>query len=242
MIPNHFHLLLRTGKVPISTVMRRLLTGYAVWYNRSHRRHGHLFQNRFKSILCQQDAYILALVRYIHLNPLRARLVEGLDALDNYPYSGHSTLMGKFKRNWQETEEILKLFRKRYDSARRAYRIFLQEGIEQGRRHDLTGGGLIRSAGGWEGLKHKREEGHYQRSDERILGNSDFVTRVLAQMKETVKKSHLLRSSGMDLETIARRVSKVLSINAKDVWAAGKQQHIVNARSLLCYWAVRELV
>jgi len=69
----------------------------------------------------------------------------------------------------------------------------------------------------------------------------DFVTRVLAQMKETVKKSHLLRSSGMDLETIARRVSKVLSINAKDVWAAGKQQHIVNARSLLCYWAVREL-
>lgn len=56
--------------------MRRLLTGYALWYNRSRNRHGHLFQNRFKSILCQEDAYLLELVRYIHLNPLRAGLVR----------------------------------------------------------------------------------------------------------------------------------------------------------------------
>ncbi len=58
LIPNHFHLLLRTGTVPISTVMRRLLTGYALWFNRRHDRSGHLFQNRFKSILCQEDVYL----------------------------------------------------------------------------------------------------------------------------------------------------------------------------------------
>jgi REP element-mobilizing transposase RayT len=75
LMPNHFHLLLRTSSIPISTVMRRLLTGYAIWYNRKHRRYGHLFQNRFKSILCQEDAYLLELVRYIHLNPLRVGLV-----------------------------------------------------------------------------------------------------------------------------------------------------------------------
>jgi len=62
----------RTVPVPISTVMRRLLTGYALWYNRKHHRDVHLFQNRFKSILCQEDIYLLELVRYIHLNPIRA--------------------------------------------------------------------------------------------------------------------------------------------------------------------------
>ena len=81
LIPNHFHLLLRTGNVPIATVMRRLLTGHAARYNRRHRRSGHLFQNRYKSILCQADSYLLELVRYIHLNPLRAKLVENMDSL-----------------------------------------------------------------------------------------------------------------------------------------------------------------
>ena len=66
LIPNHVHLLLRTGLVPLSTVMRRLLTGYAVRFNRRHRRHGHLFQNRYKSFLCQEDPYLLELVRYIY--------------------------------------------------------------------------------------------------------------------------------------------------------------------------------
>ncbi|MEJ2157770.1 MAG: transposase [Desulfobacteraceae bacterium] len=75
LIPNHFHLLLRTGACPVATVMRRLLTGHAISYNQRHNRHGHLFQNRYKSILCREDTYFLELVRYIHLNPLRTRLV-----------------------------------------------------------------------------------------------------------------------------------------------------------------------
>jgi REP-associated tyrosine transposase len=107
LIPNHFHLLLRTGSVPISTVMRRLLTGYALWYNRRHRRSGHLFQNRYKSILCQEDVYLLELVRYIHLNPIRARLVEDLDELGRYAYSGHSVLMGGVNNPWQDTQGVL---------------------------------------------------------------------------------------------------------------------------------------
>jgi putative transposase len=78
LIPNHAHILLRTGRTPLATVMRRLLTGYAVSYNRRHRRHGHLFQNRYKSILCQEDIYLLELVCYIHLNPLHAKIVKTL--------------------------------------------------------------------------------------------------------------------------------------------------------------------
>jgi putative transposase len=241
LMPNHFHLLCRTGNISISTVMRRLLTGYATWFNRSRRRHGHLFQNRFKSILCQEDAYLLELVRYIHLNPLRAGLVQGLDGLDSYPYSGHSTLMGGDHHSWQETEWILGFFGKSRDLARQSYRLFVEQGIAQGRRHDLAGGGLIRSAGGWEGLKQKREEGTYQRSDERILGDSDFVSQVLSKTEETIKKSHALRSGGMDLQQVALRVSELMGVKPEDVRAAGKQQSIVNARSLFCFWAVREL-
>ena len=81
LIPNHFHLLLRTGSAPIAHVMRRLLTGHAVSFNRRHRRHDHLFQNRYKSILCQEDTYLLELVRYIHLNPLRAKLVGDMNEI-----------------------------------------------------------------------------------------------------------------------------------------------------------------
>ena len=101
LIPNHFHLLLKTGLVPLSTVMRRLLTGYAVTFNRRHRRSGHLFQNRYKSILCQEDTYLLELTRYIHLNPMRAKLIKNIRELDRYPYAGHSVIMGRADIDWQ---------------------------------------------------------------------------------------------------------------------------------------------
>ena len=78
LLPNHFHLLCKTGKMPLARSMRRLLTGYAVKFNKRHNRNGHLFQNRYKSIVCQEDSYLMELVRYIHLNLIRAGIVKGL--------------------------------------------------------------------------------------------------------------------------------------------------------------------
>ena len=241
LMPNHFHLLLRTGSIPISTVMRRLLTGYATWFNRRHRRYGHLFQNRFKSILCQEDSYFLELVRYIHLNPLRAGLVKDIDELGRYKYSGHSVLIGKMKKRWQDTESVLKMFGEQSGAARRSYRLFVENGIEEGKRYDLTGGGLLRSAGGWEGVKALRENKVYQRNDERILGDGEFVGRVLASAEEEMERRYALKASGMDLDKIADRISKELNIKKEDIYAKGRYRRIVEARSLLCYWAVREL-
>ena len=149
LIPNHFHLLLKTGTTPMATVMRRLLTGYAVSFNRRHRRHGQLFQNRYKSILCQEDTYLRQLVRYIHLNPLWAGLVKDLKGLDTYPFSGHSVLMGKKKFDWQDADYVLKRYGTKKTAARKEYREYVEKGISDGRRPDLVGGGLIRSAGGW---------------------------------------------------------------------------------------------
>ena len=145
LIPNHFHLLLRTGEFPVAHAMRRLLTGHAIYFNRRHRRHGHLFQNRYKSILCQEDTYLLELVRYIHLNPLRARLVKDMNQLGRYPFSGHGVIMGKFDRPWQSAKPILACFGKQLGPARRNYRRFVAKGIPEGRRSDLVGGGLVRS-------------------------------------------------------------------------------------------------
>ena len=102
LMRNPVHLLFFSGPTGISQFMRRLLTGYALRYNRRHRRNGHLFQNRYKSIICEEGSYLLELVRYIHLNPLRAAVVESMGELDHYPWSGHMVLMGKGKNDWQE--------------------------------------------------------------------------------------------------------------------------------------------
>jgi putative transposase len=241
LIPSHFHLLLRTGTFPTSTVMRRLLTGYALWYNRRHRRAGHLFQNRYKSILCQEDVYLLELVRYIHLNPLRARLVPDLNRLDRYKYCGHSVLMGKVKNDWQDTDKVLSLFAEKAGSARRAYRGFVEKGIAQGKRSDLTGGGLVRSAGGWAAVVALRGAKIFQNSDERILGDGDFVESVLTAANEAMERRYYLQSSGFTLARVAARVADLLGMRPEDVWATGRYRHLVEARSLLCYWAVREL-
>jgi len=182
--------------------MRRLLTGYAVSYNFRHRRHGHLFQNRYKSILCQEEPYLMELVRYIHLNPLRAAIVKDLRSLNNFPYCGHGCIVGKRTHDWQDVDYILKLFASKRSEAVRGYREFVKKAVEQGRRPDLVGGGLVRSAGGWAALKALRRIGAYRKGDERILGDSDFVKSVLAQAKEDFERTHQLQSEGISFSLI----------------------------------------
>ncbi len=241
VLPNHVHLLLRTGAMPISTLMRRVLTGYAVSYNQRHRRQGHLFQNRFKSILCQEEQYLLELVRYIHLNPLRAGIVADLKSLDGYPYCGHSRIMGRIKSNWQDISYILKLFGDSIAKARHSYRQFVWEGITQGHRPELTGGGLIRSVGGWAKAKALRKMGAYQKGDERILGDGNFVDSVLAQSEENLQRRFHLRAKGFDFDKVVDHVAVLMGLRRTDVLAAGKYKKVNAARSLVCFWGVREL-
>lgn len=241
LLPNHFHLLLQTGAVPIATVMRRLLTGYAIYFNRRHRRYGHLFQNRYKSILCQEDPYFLELVRYIHLNPLRGNIVKDLRSLDKYPYSGHKALMGRVENEWHDTDYVLKWFDQGVNGARSRYRAFIQEGIPMGKRPDLTGGGLVRSVGGWSNLLEMRKAKVFVKGDERILGDGDFVEETLQRAGEVFEKRTSLMVQGWDIDRVAGYVAGLLDMDVADVGSPGKYRHIVRARSLLCYWAVREL-
>ena len=238
LMPNHFHLLLKTGLTPISTIMSRLLTGHAVYFNRRYRRIGHLFQNRYKSILCQEETYLMELVRYIHLNPLRAKQVSDLKKLDRYPYCGHSVLLGNHPNDWQSVDETLKLFGEKLSVARRRYREFVEKGVNQGRRPELVGGGLIRSIGGWQAFD--RADAHLK-SDERILGDSEFVEEVLKKAQEQRERRYQLKATGFNIDQVAEKVAAILGIQCKQVWGKGKHPQTVMARSLLCYWAVHEL-
>ncbi len=184
---NHAHILLRSGPAGLSTFMRRLLTGYAISYNLRHSRHGHLFQNRFKSIVCEEDAYFKELVRYIHLNPLRAKLVASLAELERYPWCGHSVLLGKIDNDWQDSDYVLKWFGGSQKEALSNYRQFVKRGLNHGRRPELVGGGLIRSAGGWSVVKALRRSDAQEVADERILGSSEFVKQIIKESEKRLK-------------------------------------------------------
>ena len=241
-LPNHAHFLFRSGTKGIAALMRRLLTGYAVSYNRRHKRHGQLFQNRYKSVVCQEDAYLVELVRYIDLNPLWRKVVADLEELENYSYCGHSALMGRKKREWQDVEYILGFFGKRLSDARKKYRSYVEKGISMGRRPELVGGGLIRSLGGWDEIKKMRLTGQDRiKSDQRILGESDFVRDVLSESEENFSRKYRLKSRGYNFEKVVDRVSLLFQLDKDYITGRGRQKDRVQARDLVCYWAVNGL-
>ena len=148
--------------------------------------------------------------------------------------------MGKIERDWQEIDRVLEMFSQRVSNARRRYQTFVKRGISMGKREDLTGGGLIRSMGGWQAVKSMRKIKVFEKSDERILGNGIFVEQVLSKAKEQMERKYRLKSKGFDLEMIADRVGSVMDIDVSEIWKSGKLKDRVAARSLFCFWAVRE--
>jgi len=240
LLPNHFHLLCKTIKRPLSSSMRKLLTGYVVNFNKRHKRHGHLFQNRYKSIVCQEDAYLRELVRYIHLNLIRAGLVKDIKELNRSPCSGHSALMGYIKRDWQDTGYILSFFRKAR-SAKSNYLRFLQQGIALGSRPELVGGGLVRSLGGWAEVLALRGRGEKQVSDERVLGDGEFVETVLSEIDDLGKVNLRLGTKRMDLSSLAKRVCKAHEVSIGELRSGSRRHEIMETRRVFSWLGVKEL-
>jgi putative transposase len=123
LMPNHFHLLLEVQQSPTARVLQSVLTGYARRFNRTHRHRGHLFQGRYKAIVCDRESYLLELVRYIHLNPVRARMVK---RPGDWPWSGHGEYLGKNKRGLIDPGPVLGELR----TASR-YEGFIREGVKE---------------------------------------------------------------------------------------------------------------
>jgi hypothetical protein len=205
--------------------MRRLLTGYAVTFNLRHRRSGHLFQNRYKSIVCDEEQYLLELVRYIHLNPLRAGLVKTIDELERYAWSGHAVLMGEGALPGQATVEVLGRFGKSINTSRQRYRSFVEDGIAMGSRSDLAGPGRQ--------LPKPTPESPEERElrDSRVLGSGDFVEQLL------LRAGSELMPGKVPLDKIIGCVCGKLDLSLAELTSQTRAQRVANARSLICHIA-----
>ena len=230
LLGNHAHLLVKTGRTPLHTVMARLLTGHAVTFNRRYHRHGQLFQNRYKSIVCQEDAYLTELVCYIHLNPLRAGIIKDMN--DHYAYSGHGALMGLAEYPWQDTDYVLRYFGRSEQTARRAYLAAMEARLGT-KRPDLTGGGLLRSYGSWEEVRTTSRTERIK-GDERILGDTAFVESVLSG------ESRRVAYPALSLDALAARIADCFAITLKELRSSSRRANRVEARSVFCFWAIQQ--
>jgi putative transposase len=238
LMPNHAHTLLRTGQAPLSHLMQRLLGGYARSFNTRHRRSGHLFQNRFKNTLVEEQPYLLELLRYIHLNPVRSRLPVTIETLDGYPWTGHATLLGYRPFPAQDTDFVLSQFGRTTKQARLAYRQFVIDGTTTEKVPDLDGGGLRRSAGGWELLGKLGRRREKWACDERILGSSDLVREVVSRLQPDTPPLPPPDPPAL-LAALTTRVASAQAVSEREIASSSLRRAAVDARALLSCAAVR---
>jgi len=212
LMSNHVHLLIERQVNTVGRVMQRLLTAYAQYYNRRYRRVGHLFQGRYKAILCQSDRYLSELVRYIHLNPVRARMV---DQPEDYAYSSHRIYLGMESPGIVDVDPVLRHFGAQKDVARVRYRQFVAAAIEQGHREEF-----------------------YATDEGRILGTEEFVDATIHRIGETDRSTHKnkknpFNGSEVQPERLVAAVEKVYRIRREDFCGGGKSASAILAKEML---------
>jgi len=209
LMPNHFHLLLETTDRKLSEAMQVLLTRYARYFNRKYQRVGHLFQGRYKAILCQKDTYLLELVRYIHLNPVRAGLAE--DPIE-WDWSSYAAYLGERDSDWVRTKEVLEYFSKDLVPARRKFVSFMKES---------------------KNLEHRLE--FYQVKDGRLLGEEEFIEEIKRKVCEPVRKDRRVNIGKVSFSELAERISAELKIDKELLRTSGKQRQGSLARGIFGY-------
>jgi len=235
LMPNHAHLLLRTGQLPLSRLMQAWLSAYGTVFNRRHHRSGHLFQNRFKSTLVEEEPYLRQLLAYIHLNPVRSRLSVTLDSLDRYPWTGHAVLLGNHSYPAQDSDFVLSLFGRAAHQARCAYRTFVHEYAGGGQSDDLDGGGLRRSIGGWQHRKPLRAGRERWAHDERVLGSSEFVHRLVS---ETDSTAVVATTPAAVIAPLLDGVCQRFRLSPSEIASRSLRPDVLDARAALSYAAV----
>jgi len=202
---------------------------------------GHLFENRYKSILCEEESYFLELVRYIHLNPVRAGIVKDSESLERYPWTGHGTIMGYCLNNWMDADYVLAQFGRNKKPARMAYKKFVVDGFAIGEKPDLVGGGLIRSLGGWSQVVSMQRKDGKTKSDERILGGSSFVRNILKEAEQRQKRQLKIKQSGKTIEYIIEDECRKRQVSTIELTSGGRRRKISQARSAIAYKSATEL-
>lgn len=207
LMPTHVHLLVEMGPTPLAKIMQGLQQSYALYFNRRYGLVGHLFQGRYKALLCQKNAYLLELVRYLHLNPVRGGLTKSPQA---YRWSSHDIYLQGQSRSGVTVAPVLAQFSRERSRAIAAYRSFVQEGMRQPHRADL-----------------------YEAKEQRYLGDDTFIE----EIERRARRAEPPRPVQLALSEVAAAVSQATGVAQELLKAPGRFRAAAQARALVAYLA-----
>lgn len=203
LMSNHVHLLIETQKTPLSKILQGINQSYTIYFNKKYRTEGHLFQGRYKAILCDRDEYLLSLVKYIHLNPIRARIVN---MPEEYQWSSHHSYI-KREKGIIDEEQVLRMFSEDKTKARNLYSSYINDGLAV-KREDI-----------------------YSTIDQRILGGEEFAEKILEKYNE--EPGQIRRKREYSLSEIAGEIEKAYGITLKQIRSKAKDRDISLGRKLI---------
>ena len=205
LMNNHIHLLVETQETPLSKILQGINQSYTTYFNRKYKTVGHLFQGRYKAILCDRDEYLLSLVKYIHLNPVRAKIVK---FPDKYQWSSqHSYIKKTDGINIIDTDQVLRMFSEDKQRARKLYSAYMSDS------------------------QIVKKEDVYNTIGQRILGSEEFLERVMERYDGELEKEK--REREYTLYEIAKGVEKIYGITLKQIRERSKSETIILGRRLL---------
>jgi putative transposase len=223
LMDNHYHLLIRINENPLGSFMRLLNGRYAHYFRRKSETRGYLFQDRYKSIVTQDQNYIEELVRYIHLNPIRAGICAGIKALDKFPWSGHSVIVGNRSLKSQNTLDILKRFGSNKKESIDKYREFLKIGLE----NEPEFYRFIRSAN--KGSENIHNTGSW------VIGNNEFVAKALAAQNAKQIRCARYAKECINIDEIIEKIIPTMNFNKEDILRRGRKDARSKARKICAY-------
>jgi len=205
LMNNHVHLLIETQEIPLSKILHGINQSYTTYFNRKYKTVGHLFQGRYKAILCDRDEYLLSLVKYIHLNPVRAKIVK---TPDEYQWSSHLSYIKKADGiNIIDTDQVLRMFSEDKQRARKLYSAYMSN------------------------RQIVKKEDVYNTIGQRILGSEEFLEKVMKRYDGELKKEK--REREYTLYEIAKGVEKICGITLKQIREKSKSETVTLGRGLL---------
>ena len=230
LMDNHYHLVLRCSDTPLEHPMRTLNSAYARHFNDRIERSGYVFQDRYKSVLTQDQNYLQELIRYVHLKPLRGGLCGTIEQLDCYPWAGHAVLMGNHSVPFQTTEAVLKRFGSTPKGARERYREFIVAGAKKDISNPLDE--MIRRSN--QGVDKKDKPECW------VIGDPDFVRSVMSRHRQRLLLSRA-RTERWDLENLCDQVAREEGVNVGEMKIRTRAGRGSVARKKFCYIACRVL-
>jgi putative transposase len=203
LMNNHVHLLIETHQIPLSKIFQGINQSYTMYFNRKYKTVGHLFQGRYKAILCDRDAYLISLVKYIHLNPVRAKIVK---AAGEYRWSSQGSYEKQKDNEIVDTDKVLRMFSEDKTQARKLYRVYIDDGIEV------------------------KKEDIYKTVSQRILGEEQFIDKVMEKVDERFENKR--KHHKYSLKKIAETIGKSKGITINQLREKSRNREILAVRKL----------